>query len=313
MENFRQVAQNVYQINALDSLQPAVKVYFIPDKYPALVDTGPTAASSTIMEALHHIGYEPASLAYIFLTHIHMDHGGGAGYLAQQLPQVKVVVHPRGMRHLLDPSRLIAGTQVIFGADFPSQFGPILPVSEHQIQVARDEEVFLLGETELKVIYSPGHAPHHICFYESKSQGLFVGEAMGIPLPEINFALPAVSPPEFDLEAYLNTLSRLRSLAPEILFYAHGGAPRETNKYFQLIYESLRKCLSVISRAVEAGETLPQFFERFQKFIPGEILRQFDSLFSSLFTETANLLKQQRVSLDSISWELHRAKEDGET
>lgn len=300
MNTVSQVADGIYQIDTLVRMPHEVIVYFIQDKYPAVVDIGPSSAVPAILEALRYLGQEPQGLTYILLTHIHLDHSGGAGYLAQHLPQVKIMAHPQGVRHLVDPSKLIAGTQGFFGQGFPEKFGPILPVPEGQVQAVRDGEVISLGEKELQVIYSPGHAYHHISFFESKSRGLFVGEALGNILPGTDFVLPPVAPPKFDLVAYIETLNKLRELSPVLLFYPHNGAQVEAEKRFKLTYDSLRMCFRLVAEAVKAGESPRQIAQRFRAYVPGETVEEFELLFNGVLTQVISYLKEDKSLLGAM-------------
>lgn len=302
MVNWRWVAENIYQINPTDNWAPPVDIYFIKDECSALIDTGPSASIPGVLEILRHLGED--SLSYIFLTHIHLDHGGGAGYLSHQLPQSKVIVHPRGASHLIDPSKLIAGTQELFGENFQQEFGAILPVEEQQIQIAQDNQVFSLGDRELSIVYSPGHAPHHISFYEKKRRELFCGEALGGSLPGINFAPPLISPPRFDLKVYLQTLRRLKSLAPSVLFYAHGGAQREVDRQFQLIYEGVKLSLHILWEGMKAGETPEQMIARVHSYVPREMVQSYELTFYTIFKEGESYLRENQVSVDSILGEI---------
>jgi glyoxylase-like metal-dependent hydrolase (beta-lactamase superfamily II) len=152
-----------------------------------------------------------------------MDHAGGMGALAQIFPGAKVLVHPRGAKHAIDPSRLIEGTKMVFGADFEERYGPILPVPESQVYVPQDEEIISVNSRELQIIYAPGHAQHHMAIFDRSVRGLFCGEALGIPVHRTRpLAFPSVAPPNFDQELYLSTIEKLRQLEARILLYSHG-------------------------------------------------------------------------------------------
>lgn len=197
--------------------------YLLVDHTSVLIEPGATVAASRLLDDSDRLGLDLDKISYIIPTHIHVDHGGGAGYLAQKLPQAKVVLHPRGTPHMIDPSKLIQGTRLAFGEDFEEGFGPILPIPEGQIHVARDGEEIRLGKRELKILFSPGHASHHISMLDSLSRGLFCGEALGFPLDSApDVVLPAGIPP-FDPEAYLKTIKKLEKLSPKLLFYSHIG------------------------------------------------------------------------------------------
>ena len=291
MVDILQVEENIYRIDTGVKVPHPVFVYVIVDRGLSLVDPGPPVAVSIVLEALRQLGYEPASLSRLLLTHVHMDHAGGAGHLAQQLPQLEIVVHPKGAPHLVDPTRLVAGTKGVFGDDFEQEFGCILPVPEQQIYLAQDEELISLGERELRVVYSPGHATHHMCFYDTEEGGLFCGEAMGTPLPGTDFVLPSVAPPKFDLGLYLETLAKLRNLSPSILLYPHNGISREAERQFQLAYEGVEICRSVLTEAARAGESPEQIAERFSAYIPKTVILKFEPFFRSLLAEGINYFK----------------------
>lgn len=300
MDNIREVADHIYQIDTRQRMPHQVIVYFIRDRYPSIVETGPASAVPAILEALRYLGQEPQGLAYIFLTHIHLDHSGGTGYLLQHLPQVKVVAHPAGVRHLVDPAKLIEGTKGVFGESFPERFGSILPVSEERIQTVQDEETISLGERELKAIYSPGHAHHHVCFSETRSRGLFVGEALGNILPGTDFVLPPVAPPRFDFVGYIETLHKLRKLSPAILFYPHNGAHTEAEKRIRLAYDSLVKCFHIVAEAMKAGESPQQISWRFQDYIPAAAMQEMGFLFNIVLEQGINYLKEKGDFLERI-------------
>lgn len=298
MNTVSQVADNIYQIDTLVRMPHELFVYFIQDEYPSIVETGPSASVPAILEALRYLGQEPGELTYVFITHIHMDHSGGVGYLVRRLPRMRVIAHPQGVRHLVDPSKLIAGARGVFGENFQEAFGPILPVPEELILPVQDGEIVSLGKKELKVIYSPGHAHHHLSFFETRSRGLFVGEALGNILPGTDFVLPPVAPPKFDLAAYIETLNKLRALSPSLVFYPHNGAQEGIERRFQLTYDSLRMCFRIVAEAMKAGESYQQIARRFLAYIPTETVEEFDLLVNNVITQIVEQLKAGKDFLE---------------
>ena len=224
MVNVKEVADGIYKFDArLSIMTSPFTVYLIKESQGVLVEPGPAALVPQIREAMKHLGMK--DLAYIMPTHIHVDHAGGAGSLSQLFPEARVLVHPAGVKHVVDPSRLIESTKTVFGADFESGFGPILPVPESRIKVPRDGEIIKAGSRELQIIYAPGHAPHHMVILDRSVNGLFCGEALGLPGEGGKHPpLPAVAPPSFDQEIYIETMEKLRKLGVRALFYSHGGA-----------------------------------------------------------------------------------------
>jgi glyoxylase-like metal-dependent hydrolase (beta-lactamase superfamily II) len=249
-----EVAEKVYRLETPISGTGAVfAVYLITESGGALIEPGPSAAVPSIREGMDQL--EMKELAYIIPTHIHVDHAGGTGSLAQLFPDAIVIVHPAGMKHVIDPSRLIESTKNAFGPNFEDVFGSITPIPESRIKIPDDGEIISLNSRDLQIIYAPGHAPHHIAIFDRRTKGLFCGEALGIP-GGVNkpFPLPAVAPPSFDQELYLETMEKLRKLGAEILFYSHGGVGSEPDKLISIAAENTRAIGDIILDGLKRGE-----------------------------------------------------------
>ena len=227
-------------------------VYFIKDGDGAILEPGPAVLVPKIQEAAAELGL--ADPGYIIPTHIHLDHAGGVGRLAEVFPNTRIVVNKHGVRHIIDPSRLIASTRMAFGDGFESIYGPILPVPESRLKVVADGERLAVGGRELVIIYTPGHAPHHISIFDTKTRGLFCGEALGLIYGAGYPPLPAVAPPSFDLELYLQDMERLKALKPKLLFYSHGSVAGEPEKLITTAMENTRLVGDFILRHLKAGE-----------------------------------------------------------
>lgn len=194
-------------------------VYLIRGAHPVLIESGTAASAERTLATLNKL--EGLSPRFIFLTHIHLDHAGGAGHLARAFPKTKIVVHERGARHLTDPRQLLASVRLA-APDLFRQYGAPLPIPEHQLVTVTGGEVFDLGNNvQLEVIAAPGHAPHHVCFYETASRTLFTGDAVGNWNNPVD--VPLTVPPRFDLNRGLETLQTLQLLAPEYLAFTHFG------------------------------------------------------------------------------------------
>jgi len=241
--------------------------YLIVDDQIALIETGATSQVDQIIEGMAKLGYEPTSLSYIIPTHIHADHGGGAGYLAGYAPDAKVIVHEQGARHLIDPSRLILGTRQTFGDDFEDEFGPLIPVPEHKIFSVQGGETISLGKRDLKIIHTPGHAPHHICIYETKSHGLFCGEALGCYMPEYDRLVLATAPPLFEINLALESNQRLKDLDPRVLFFSQWGVSRDARRLIELSEEYIKACRDIILSGTKEGETEESIIERLGPYV----------------------------------------------
>jgi len=267
-----EVAEDIYQLEPQD-IGPADRstVYFIADTETALVETGPGIVATAVVEGMRRLGREVTGLRYIIATHIHLDHAGGVGYLAQQSGGAQVIVHRSGARHFIDPRRLIEGTRAAFGEDFEEEYGPILAVPEEQVFAVDGGETVPLGDRQLQVIYAPGHAPHHIAVFDLKSRGLFCGEGLGAFRPGFDTVMPVAAPPMFELDLALQTMARLKELHPEVLFYSHGTAERDVETLISLCEENTRRFGEVVLESMRAGEDAEALMRRVVKCLATEI------------------------------------------
>src|SRR6478735_12308355 len=198
--------------------------YLIRGDRPCLVETGTAPSAPVIRDALAGLGIGPGDLATVVVTHIHLDHAGGAGDIAAMFPAAQIVVHQRGARHLADPSRLMAGARMVYGRALERLFGVLAPVPADRI-VALDDTgtVDLGGGRRLDSHYSPGHAKHHVGLIDSVSGDLYVGDAAGVFIEETRDLRPATPPPDFDLDLALDSLRMFAALAPTRLLFSHFG------------------------------------------------------------------------------------------
>jgi len=271
--NIEEVAESIYRLEVrLPGALYVFAVYLIDQGGGILVEPGPASMASPIQEAMKRLGMK--GLSYIIPTHIHLDHGGGSGKLAELFPQAKVVLHPRSVKHVLDPSRLIEGTKIAYSDDFESTYGPILPVPESQIVVPEDGEVLDIDGRELQIFYAPGHAHHQIVIFDKKTGGLFCGEALGVPIPGIEgFALPGVSVQDFNPDQYLETIGKLKELAPRMLYYSHDGGVREPDKLIDSLAENTQLLRDVTFDGLKNGETVEAIEKRAGELLPGLLSR----------------------------------------
>ena len=198
--------------------------YLIRSDRPVLVETGAGRDAHVVIAALTALGIGPQDLATIVVTHIHLDHAGGVGDLAAAFPNAEVVVHERGARHLVDPSRLVASARRVYGDLLDRLFGELLPTAAERVRALGDTgEVDLGNGRRLTTTWSPGHANHHVGLLDSQTGDLYVGDAAGIYVPESHLVRPATPPPEFDLVAALGSLTVFRALQPQRLLFSHYG------------------------------------------------------------------------------------------
>lgn len=283
-----EVAERTYRLQAEIPGVPAVfSIYLIKETSGVLIEPGPAALIPTIQAAINHLGL--SDLEYIIPTHIHVDHGGGVGKLAQLFPQAKVVVHPQGARHVIDPSQLLQGTKMVFGGKFDTAYGAVLPVPESQVKIAQDEERLFVDSRELLIIHTPGHAPHHIAIFDTKVKGLFCGEALGISYSPESPPLPVVAPPSFDAEVYLNSMERLRQLKPNILFYSHDGVGNEPEKLISIAAENTRMLTDATLHAFKTEKTVEAVTRRIGEYIWSQFGIKLDELYLTMTVSGYNV------------------------
>ncbi|MFO8034500.1 MAG: MBL fold metallo-hydrolase [Candidatus Bipolaricaulota bacterium] len=212
-------------------------VYLLAGDDPALVETGTSLEVGHVLAGLQAAGVSPGEIAWIFVTHVHLDHAGGAGTLLSHMPRARVVVHARGARYLQDPTKLLASVRQATG-HMADKYGTAEPIPPERIVTPDDGDVFDLGERRLRAVDTPGHAPHHLCYFEEGAGWLFTGDAAGTWRK--GMLLPTTPPPNFDLQTWLSTIERLETVHPKMILYTHFGANREAQSALQ----SYRKVLA---------------------------------------------------------------------
>ena len=216
-------------------------VYLIESDEPCLVESGPGADGPVVLAALHALGVGSRDLAHIVVTHIHMDHAGGAGGLLRRFPNATLWVHERGRPHVVDPTRLIASTARTYGeARMRAFYGETLPCPTERVRTIVGGDTIAIGDRRLEVISTPGHATHHVALHESSSGAMFTGEAIGSYLPWADCYRPALPPPEADLEAAIESIARMRERRPTTLLASHFGLVADPEEGFARGVERIR-------------------------------------------------------------------------
>jgi len=201
----------------------------VEDGLAAFVDVGPAATLSVLLEVLHQKQIPREHVKYVMVTHVHLDHAGAAGKLLRDLPNAQVVVHPRGARHLIAPEKLIAGATAVYGADIMhTMFGEMVPVPEERVIQAGHKFCLDLNGRPLVFLDTPGHARHHYCVFDERSQGIFSGDTFGLSYREFDtdrgqFIFPTTSPVQFEPDALHASLNLLMKYQPTSIYLAHFG------------------------------------------------------------------------------------------
>ncbi len=219
------IGPGVWQIDTLlGGWQEVTAGYLIEGPSPVLVETGSQSSVPALLEALAAHGVAADELAGIAVTHIHLDHAGGVGDVARAFPRATVYVHPKGARHLVDPTRLVDSAARVYGPLLDSLYGRLDPTPAERIKVLEDGDTIDIGPgRQLVTVDSPGHAKHHLALHDTESGILFAGDAVGVRLPTSGIIRPATPPPDFDLDLAINSLHRFRDRQPAGVALAHYG------------------------------------------------------------------------------------------
>ncbi len=251
MANVAEVAENIYMIDdLLYSIPKSGSVYFLDEDKKALVDTGPTTSCEVVVEGIKQIRSKPEDVAYLIITHIHLDHGGGAGTLLKSMPKAQVVVHNRAVKHVIKPERLVSSVIEAQGEEAMIRNGEVVPVDEHRVKPAHDGDTITLSDRQLlTLLEAPGHAPHELCIHESRNNGIFVGDAVAHHVAGTDISVPVTPPPSFDLELYIDSLNKLMKLNASRLYFAHFGVSDKVEERIKLAINELKIRDEIIAKA----------------------------------------------------------------
>ncbi len=248
------LGDRIYLIDGYDMNIPyRTGTYVIAEEELTLVETGPSPSIKHVKKGLEKLGFRLDEVKYIIVTHIHLDHAGGAGLLLKDCPNAQVVVHPRGERHLINPRKLAAGARAIYGESFSDFFDPIIPIPEDRLIVKNEGDTLEIGpDCTLKFFDTPGHSRHHFSIYDPVSNGIFTGDTVGVfyqqVVPDgIEYYLPSTSPNHFDPEAMKHSIERIRAMKVDRIYYGHFGMTENVD-------DALQQALDWLEVFVDEGE-----------------------------------------------------------
>lgn len=256
-------------ITCIDTLQyrPALAAcYLVEDSgRAAIIDSGHSFCVPRILALLEQKGIALEDVDYVMPTHVHLDHAGGAGNLMQALPNAKLIMHPRGARHMVDPSKLIAGATAVYGEEgFKKQFGEIIPVDANRVVSIEDGQIVMLGQRKLELIDSPGHARHHYCVWDATSRGWFTGDTFGISyrstdaaacgLSQPHYLIPTSTPVQFEPTVWAQTLDRMMKYQPQRMFLTHFGMVEDVEHLANELRRKLQEYVLLTRRNAEADD-----------------------------------------------------------
>jgi glyoxylase-like metal-dependent hydrolase (beta-lactamase superfamily II) len=256
----------------------------------ALIDPGPSTTLDNLKASLQRRNISVADVRQVLLTHIHLDHAGVTGTLVRENPAIEVFVHERGAPHLIDPTKLLASAGRLYGADMERLWGDFLPVPAHRVRALKGEERITAGGRELQVAYTPGHASHHVTYFDPAIRMAFVGDTAGIRRQGQSYVMPPTPPPDIDLDAWRLSEDRILAFDPDTLFLTHFGPFHGARLHFQEMGQHLASWSGIVRRLI-ADATLDekQKLEAFMKEALLDLERKVGTLQAEQYTRAGRL------------------------
>lgn len=241
----------------------------------AVIETGTGQTVAHVLALIKELGFTLDQVDYVIITHVHLDHAGGAGGLMAALPDAKLVVHPRGARHMADPSQLQAGAMAVYGEEsFRQQYGELVPVPKERIISAGEGYELQLGDRVLRFLDTPGHARHHFCIYDEASKGIFTGDTLGVMYGELcegfaPFPVPSTSPVQFEPDALKESIDRLMSLQPERFFLTHYGVVAATAEFANKLKQQIDDYVAIALKHKDSENRVMLMMEELLTYTAG--------------------------------------------
>jgi glyoxylase-like metal-dependent hydrolase (beta-lactamase superfamily II) len=240
------------------------------DGVNALIDPGPASTLETLRAGLNEHGLRVQDLHTILLTHIHLDHAGAVGALVKENPKLDVFVHEFGAPRVADPSKLLASARRLYGAEMDRLYGDVLPVPEENLRALAGGETVSVGKRDFEILYTPGHASHHLTFWDAQDGVAFVGDVGGITVEGDTFIMPATPPPDIDIELWNNSLDAIAALRPAKLFLTHFGYAHDPQAHIARYRKKLADWSAMVKTLFESGKTEEAAAQEFVDAVAGE-------------------------------------------
>lgn len=242
---------------------------------PLVIDPGPASTLPALRAGLEQLGLRETDLHAILLTHIHLDHAGASGTLARENPGLKVYVHARGAHHMIDPTKLVNSATRLYGDRMGELWGEFAPVKEQQVVVLDGGEILRFGQRRIEVAYTPGHAWHHVSYFDADAGTAYVGDTAGIAGPRLPVVLPVTPPPDFDLEEWLGSIDRILAWNPVELVLTHFGGSGNPREHLAALRRGLEEWCGFVEGTLAPDgndeERIRMFIQMLRGWIRGKV------------------------------------------
>ena len=237
----------------------------------AIVDPGPASAVATLRSKLNRLGLTVQDIDTILLTHIHLDHAGATGTLVKENPRIRVYVHERGAPKMIDPTKLLDSARRLYGDQMDRLWGEFLPLPPANVCALGGGERLSIGGRQLDVVYTPGHASHHVSYFEAATGLAFVGDTAGIRIANGPAILPITPPPDIDLEAWKQSWQKIRERHPERLFLTHFGDAQRVHEHLEELRERLEEWSVAVHESLKEGADDAERAARFAEQVAAKL------------------------------------------
>ena len=279
----------------------------------AIVDCAHNDSWPQVEAALAKIGRKPEDVRWLILTHVHLDHAGGAGFYMSKLPNAKLIVHDRGARHMIDPSKLYAGVEVVYGKDTAKKlYGDLLPIPETRVQIGQHGDTLALGQRTLEILDTPGHARHHISIVDHAAKGIFSGDTFGLSYRELDvdgkaFIFPTTTPVNFEPDAMHQSIELMRSFKPSGIYLTHYSQVTEVEKLADDLHRHIDAFVDMTNKATGQGDARKQAIEA---AMTGYLLREVRAHGCTLTDEEIKAIFKTDLDLNAQGLAYWKAQEE---
>ncbi|MBL4672216.1 MAG: MBL fold metallo-hydrolase [Arenicella sp.] len=277
---------DIYTVDALYYEPQLASIHLVrSNNRIAIVDTGTQYSVPQVFSALTELGLSYDDVDYIILTHIHLDHAGGASALMQLCPEAQLIVHPKGARHMADPSKLVAGASAVYGAqEFNRLYGEIIPIDASRIYQPADDETIDFAGRPLTFINTPGHANHHHCIIDEQTNSIFTGDTLGVGYRALRddnhaFIAPTTTPVQFNPDALHASIDRVMSYNPSTLYLTHYSSVTPSVKIIAGLHEQIDDYVMLTQKAADSGDQFETVLAReLNQYLVRRCLNEIDSI-----------------------------------
>jgi glyoxylase-like metal-dependent hydrolase (beta-lactamase superfamily II) len=273
MNDTKRPSYATLELNWMGRPKSIAAVLVSSDGVHALIDPGPASTLGNLRGELAQRGLGLRDLGAVLLTHIHLDHAGAVGALVEENPKLAVFVHEFGAMHLADPAKLLASAGRLYGHEMEKLYGGMVPVPEENMRALEGGETVTIGKRDFSVLYTPGHASHHVTYWDGQDGTAFVGDTAGISVEGHEFILPATPPPDIDLALWNKSLDAIASLEPARLFLTHFGYALDPRAHIARYRNCLADWFRLVEQLMASGKTEEEAGREFVENFSGEMKR----------------------------------------